>query len=290
MATKVTILFQLTTAPVASGQTPRTAGWSESLYLVSESPVDSIRRIVDDYCNARAGLLTKGASIIGQRYQLVDPVRGANVVSRTWPGIGGPATTPTDPTQDYPSLCAYFKAATSVINKSRPTFLRGLPDAYVLGGEWYGGSQGSGVTRGDTALNALLAQLNGFSHRYRTVSATPLVVFSISGAGSVVFTAPHGLLVGAIIRAYRMQDSFGNPVTGNFRVKTVTDTFTVIVEPWETDRIVLESGQFRQVTYAYATITVPLDRRPTPRIISRKPGRPFGAFRGRASRRRRSPR
>ncbi len=285
MATKCTALFTLTTEPVAGGRSPRTAGWSESIYATSEVAA-TVQEYFVRWCNARAGLLTKGAAIVGQRYQLVDPVRGSAPGTRVFQGAAGPTGTSADPTQDYPALAAYFRVPVQgIVNRSRPFTLRGLPDAFVRGGEWYGGGLGAGITTGNTALNTFLELLDGWQHRYRAPSVAGTPIFSATALGTVVFDTPHTYVVNDVLEAYRVVDTEGNTIQGEFMVLTVPTSHSVTLAGWPADTVVSQRGQLRKVSFAYATFQE-VPGTIIPRIISRKPGRPFDSFRGRASRRR----
>lgn len=284
---RLTMLFSVTTSPGGLAA-QRTAGWSESVYNDTDFTFGDTR--VTSILAARAAFLTVGASIVGLRRQVVDPTGPGNVASVFWAGTNR-GTSATAPSQDYPSIGLYISVISPVAGvPKRPMYVRGIPDDSVIGGEWYPGSLAGGLSRQDTLLRAYLVSLafTQWDLRYRSILARK-PVYTITSTGAVVFVNAHGLAVGNILIPYRLTDENGRALEGPFRVESVVDTMTVTVSPWTAGRVVRPGtiGEFRLRGYAYSPFPNPPDNLQEwgVKTVSRKPGRPFGAFRGRASRR-----
>lgn len=282
-----TMLFSQTTAPEGPSAR-RTAGWSESLYHASLS---SFTEFIRRAAAPRARFLVAGASIVGLRRQQLDPLGPAQVATTGINGANISSAADPESSQDYPSLALYFRMpGNSATASPRPMMLRGIPDGSIRGGEWYPGVILSGQPRQDTLLNTYLQSLiqGGFGYRYKNPPFT-VNVFEISTTGVVTTVGAHGRAIGDIVRPYQVRDQNGRGVQGTFRVSAIGGSQELTLQNWDPARFVEAggSGQLRGTSFAFVVFdAIPENLYALGiKTISRKPGRPFGAFRGRAGRR-----
>jgi len=271
MPYKLTMIFQAATQPVASATPQRVAGWSESVY--NQTLTEGTRTQFRALMQARAACLPNTAAIVGQRYQLVNPVGGSNSGAERFPGTWN-AVDATNPSQDIPSAALYCRTLTTAAN-SRMTILRCLPDDWVKGGELYA------TTSVMQRLEAYFDQLRGWSMLGRNLAAARLPIFAISDTGLVSFTenqAPVGVGLARITGALD-EDQLRR--AGTFKVTANPSPSSVQLQGWNYGAttggvFIVYTPQFYQMTTTAIS-----------RVITKKVGRPLFVFRGRRSKRRR---
>lgn len=275
MKLKCTALFQHVTNTGAEGgvlTTPapitRVGGWSESWYLDAEtvSPDDRFRRVN----LARAALLPIGCSIIGQRYQMVEPVGSSQTGSFVYPGTAGTLA-------DVPQMALFCRVhAVNAIN-IRPAVLRGIPDARAVRGEY---NPSDAYTKAISLYFGELATW-GFKFRGRDLSAPQLPLIHILADGSVQTEVAHTYVVGDMVQVLRAVGADGRKRGGRFQVTAVLNSFHFSIN-WN-QLFDSTGGRVRKdLGYSYYDIVTPVDIRG---VTVKRVGRPFFQYRGRRSNR-----
>jgi len=273
MRFKYTMLFQARTNVGGTANDAHIGGWSESIYG-AEGAFAISTVVFNRLMVARAQLLPSSTAIIGQRYQAVDPVGASSTGATRLPGTWASDT-------DIPQMAVLLRGkAQGQPNVSRVT-LRGVPDELVFQGEF------KNKDNYQALLNAYLGELNNWFFKARDLAAEQARILDIDANGNVVtldaITAP----VETLVRVLRTVEEDGTFVGGLFKIQTKTDNFNFKLREWEGQ--VTRKGRIRVETVTYprfgnfGTTGNPF---PTPRVLTRKVGRPFGQYRGRASRRR----
>lgn len=269
---KYTHLMAVTTGPTdRAAASPHSGGWSESHW---GTPSDNFLTFLQNSAVKRANLLPSLCSVIGWRYETFDltgrVLRPLGAVSGRfqYPGISSQGLNlPQD---------ALMISATAAGNPNATRFnLRALPDGVTVNGEY----QPTPVFTTDLLdfLQYLKTRNYGFIGRNKTGSSAQVV--SITGA-VVVLNGPVGGVQGDYLRLNRVFTSNGTPVKGSFRIDTIGgNTYTLSTAPGL--NVTAPSGTARLDTlsfFNYGNLT-------PNRAVSRKVGRPFEQYRGRASKR-----
>lgn len=270
MPTKCTMLFQQSTINSNTGVAVRVGGWSESWYSTGEysSGLATKFRLL---CARRAILLPTGAAIVGQRYQKVAPV-GASVTSAfTYAGVAGRPC-------DVPQIALFLRTPSRNFPNIRPVTLRGVPDARVVTGEYANDTTGFY----DFALRRFFEELTQWNFRGFDRSVDAGDVFSVDAQGVVLLKAPYAAAVHDIIHFSGCLDINGIKRGGNFHVTAAPGVFTFTVGNWPYG--LCQGGKVTKRVEVFPAVGEMVSI--TPRVIVRKVGRPFGSYRGRASKRR----
>jgi hypothetical protein len=160
----------------------------------------------------------------------------------------------------------------------RPYIIRGIPDQLVVDGEF------RPTADYNTALTALFRTLGLYQMRVVVRVAAPQQIASIDASGKIIFNAVRpNIPVGGIIHLVEVMVA-GRTISGPFVVAALgPESLAMTVNGW-TFGVGL-GGQGLQSSVSYD----PLDgtKATVGRIIVKKVGRPFVAYRGRASTRRR---
>lgn len=281
-AVKYTMLFQFATnVNFPNSKIHRTAGWSESWYQPGNDVAGTIAiangtalagAAAFSILNTRAALLPQGAAIVGFRVQQVDPSGSAQSGALTLPG--DKAAPP-----DIPQMAALCKATSVGRANIRRFTLRGIPDQYVTEGE----SNFVGDYKG-LLLKFFLA-LGAWSFRARDLSQANIRVVTIAADGTVQAEAAIPYAVGDFVRVLRTINSAGQRVGGRFMVTSVGPGVGVFkVGGWTAGACTLGSVRKDAIVYPQVSPGGPdfFDR-----IVTRRVGRPFVAYRGRQPKRRR---
>jgi len=259
------LLQQATNASNPTSPFRRLAGWSESWYDPSGNP-DTVRTDFIKLCRLRAGLLATGASVVGQRYQEVDPVGPSSTGSVTFPGAGRAS--------DVPNVSLYFRLPASGARNQRPTYLRGIPDGMVVEGEY------SPDPTFTDALNEFIAWAEGYYFFGRVLSNIAYPLVSIDTAGNFVTTVANTLADTNMVRVSRSkQTSTGILVGGVFKLHIDPTSTKVAIQSWPYGAST--GGTIRLESKSYFPIARSTNI--SGRIVSKKVGRPFVGYRGRAS-------
>jgi len=270
---KATMLITLNTNQTGASLNTRVGGWSESWYTDRTGP-DLLPRDFNRLGRLRAALLPNGARIIGQRYQQVDPKGSSSTGSIVFPGTAGIAC-------DIPAMSLFYRARGQGVLNQRPLYIRGIPDARVVEGEY---------SPSNTYTQALTAFFNGlalwrFRARSLVADATPFLTIQQSAptVGTYITTIANTWAVDNIVQISGVLVN-GRKVEGQFRVSAVSTPQTGTFENWTAGNGTGGKGFFKSTFYPLVEPTS-LDPN-SGRIVTKKVGRPFGQFRGRASARR----
>lgn len=279
MLFKATMLFQLATGTVAPNPSlRRIGGWSESFYLsidsflAAESLINSDSGITPlGLCKARANLLPSSAQIIGQRLQQLNPVGRSQTYSKLWNGASGQDC-------DVPQMALLTRIPAVGTNNVRPYIIRGIPDVFVVDGEF---RPSAGMS---DAIRTLFESLTKFSLRTAPTASLPNSILAIDAQGKIIFSNTRPTIaVGGVLNLSGVLAS-GQTISGPFVVEAIgPETLALSVRGWTYG--VATGGQ--AVTRAISYPALDGTRATIGRIIVKKVGRPFVAYRGRASTRRR---
>lgn len=281
MIIKCTMLFQLATGTESPNPSlRRIGGWSESFYADVASMSDAITLVngASDWrptslCPARAALLPNSAQIIGQRFQQVSPVGRSQSLNQIWNGSSGYHC-------DIPQMALLTRIPAAGASNIRPYMIRGIPDSLVQDGEF------APEPNYNRAITGLFTSLSQFCMRVKSGVVFPEDIASIDGTGKIIFNAVRpAIAVGSYVTLAGVRVS-GGVVSGTFRVASIgPESLAMTIASWT-------SGPGLGGTGVQTTTTHPtLDgsNATVGRIIVKKVGRPFVAYRGRATVRRKRP-
>lgn len=270
VATKVTLLFHAVTRDAAGGA-QRLAGFSESYY--STLPIESNQLFANwtNLCIARANLMPANVTIIGSRYQQVDP----NGASRQFDTVYPPTTTVQN---DLPGVSLQWTVRGLNTFNQRSLILRGIPDGRVVNGEYAPSLQYN------NAINAFFVRLKS-DWQFQAIDRTvlPVQIVSIVG-GLLTTTGPHGLVANNLANIM-------TTLVGTDRLKRSYQAFvinaptpnTAVLAPTGRDVAISDSirGRVRKALTIYPFFSITDAEALTPTAIHRKAGAPFKKFRGR---------
>lgn len=277
MAIKAVILFQQTTQATTAAPSlgyvtiPRTAGWSESLYG-PDSPGDITallkgpRSPLKPLLEARAALLGAAGRIIGVRLYQGGAGKG-QLLNATYAGTASVGS-------DMPSVALLLSATNRISGLSRRWMIRGIPDVNVEEGEF---SPGPAII---PRLQTYFAALAGFGWM-GSVNSNTVKIRSITVGGVVTTVTPHGFAQFAVPTFKQvLVTATGKRVGGQYKISTLNPDPTVFtIQDWGEGAatggtVGFDTLAFQQFTNSDISIV---------RATARKVGRPFAAFRGRAS-------
>jgi len=267
MATwKHTMLFNYFSNASGGSQGQRSAGWSESWYRDGAQPEFAAFRAL---CRLRSALLSPGSAIVGQRFQDVTSTGGTTSRAEVFPG------NPNKPTGDVPSMSLLCNAFTGGANVRRFT-MRGLADARVVEGEYVPSQDFT------AAMEEFFAGLVGWQMQAVDLAASKQTIVKITDAGVITLEAAITLGANSLAKVLRTTDDRGDRHGGLFRVTLSGGgtTATIINPLWAGGET--KGGKLRAHSVIYPAIT----RAEHVRVITRKVGRVFFSYRGRAQRRR----
>jgi len=274
MPSKLTFIFQTQTeAADASLARPHSGGWTESIWrLGTSTTIQTINQLAE----FRARLLPAQTSIVGYRQQVFTLdgnsliAGGASTGNLNQPGRSNYQC-------DLPQVALQCSLRSDGNPNSGRLVLRGIPDSQMVTGEYAPNAQfKASVTEYLAILAATQCQFLG-----RSLAAPNVRVLSITN-GVITTDVATGAAQGNFIRLLRVRETFGNPVTGTYRVSAPPVGFAYTVAGLSNDIVVLNSGRARLDLLALFPIT----SGSTGRSRVKKIGRPFESFRGRASKRR----
>lgn len=272
----MTIIFQATSA-ISTPNSPvhRTGSWTESWYLNGNSIPSAISMAIQGPAGGanlgivplRASLLGLGASIIGVRFQVVDPRGPSQVIAVNYVGT---ATLK----QDIPQMALLVRCPSIGAANVRRFTLRGIPDQYVTEGEY---TPDLGFT---TAFLSYVAQLTNWVFPGRDLSITPVEILAIDNTGKVTCWGNHGYNVNDKVRILRTMDAKHKLQGGLFQVSGTGPTaIEFTVRNWVLGATT--GGHVRKENKAYLQPDVA--NTSVSRVVTRRVGRPFAGYRGRQS-------
>lgn len=281
MPIKCIMLFQEVTTPGVSspfiGYAGRAhiAGWSESVWWYETDAVsDAINALIlgtggrPGLMPTRAALLAPAVSIVGVRLYSGGSGRG-QFLSRQFPG-SSPSLT------EIPQMALLCKTSSTSGAVSRRFTLRGIPDEQVVGGEF----SPSGLYQ--ASLRDYFLAL--FSFRFRAIDpSNPIYqVNNISAGGVVTLMVNNPYAIGNFLTFNRLNLASGSQVPASGFITAVgpmANQFTVA--PWALAATTGGTATMRGTGFFSMNPTYTS----AVRITTRRVGRPFEQYRGRASRR-----
>lgn len=258
--------FDLGTNRSGASSGRRIGGWTEGVYSQS-SDFAALRVSFEELCRRRANLLPLGATIFGQRYQLIDPTGRTVSTTVIFPG----STWATD----VPQMCLNFAVPAASTPNVRNFCLRGLPDTLVKEGEYLPDPDYS------FALDVWKAQLAPFRFAASTLSNGPIAINSIAGDGTFVLQQPLTYAANDYLNVSRAKNSGGQSFNGRFWVKVRTDAQNGQFGNWPHGATLGGTVRLDDTIYPLFDSTATI----TPKVGQRKVGRPLNGYRGRASNR-----
>ncbi len=267
---KCSALFQLTTGLTSNNDNHRTAGWSESFYA-NGGASESIKTNWLEWCRRRAALMPPACTIVGQRYQQIDPVGPTQTGGVIFPGTSGLAT-------DIPQMALFLKMPGLGVTNFRPTYIRGLPDARVVEGEYQ-----PSLTFSQKLLQWQL-QCQFFAFRAVDLATANYPLFGIANDGTFTTEGAHGLVVNDVVNVLRTLTDAGDQVGGKFRVIAPVGTNSGTLFGWNLGNTT--GGRIRKKLIIYPKIDAMTFDELIGRVVTKKVGSPFAKFRGRTSKKR----
>lgn len=248
----------------------RQGGWTETLYWTSYD--SSVQRALGRLAIARAALLPRSASIIGLRVQQVDPSGPATSVPLILPG-GYPLTASN---ADIPQMALLMTVRADPQTNTRRFRLAAIPDDQVTFGEY------DPTPNYRALMTAFLRGLSGWRFRGLDLTQPKKPLVTIADDGTYTTSQDIALAVGDRVKVYSTVDHEGFKRDGTFLVTTATSLRVGKLGGWTFGACTL--GSMRKLVPIYPVIIA--DNSSIQRTVVRKIGRPFGGYRGRASKRR----
>lgn len=261
-------IMQFNTSTNQSGLVPkrRTGGFSESFYTDAIYN-QALRDVFHKLCQKRALLLPTGLNIVGQEYLTVDPVGPAAAQSRLFAGAAGYPC-------DVPQMSAQCRGFSNETRNISKLVVKGIPDAWVVEGELVLLPQWKAAF---TVFFNTLAE--GWRFRGRDLSQPAIPVLSISSIGEVLLEEPNIYNVGDFVRVLRSTNALKRRGGGRYMVSGTTPPNGLVLHGW--NRGASTGGTIRLDAVVYP----PFAGAEIVQAVTRKVGRPFGGYRGRASKR-----
>lgn len=259
---KITHLFQGITGPGDFGLRP--FGWSETWY--TDGTIETGYGGLVMFSKFRARLLSSGISIIGARiHELGGPTKFFPFKES---GVSGEG-------MDYPTISLNCRCSSADGKYKKYFQLRGLPDPRVVDGNY----------EGDPTYGASLRQFMTFLHspgvKFQALDRTvpAIKINSISELGVVRCAAGGTFPIDSYVTLKRVRNTVGEKVSGTFRIVARASDTEFTLANW-TGGAVAAVGTVTKQTFTY--IQVGNRTAEMLGVTSRKVGRPFGQFRGRA--------
>jgi len=262
MVTKVSWLFNQTTGK------GRTGGFSETWYT-ADSP-DTAFSKARDIAKKRLAFLPGNAVCVGIRVQELGKRGYARPVGD--PGAFGAQT------QDIPQMATQCVVRAAVGTGYKRFQLRGVPDVIVVEGDYQPTIAYTSLCT-QWAANLFAA---GFCWRGQSQAEVKIQLLSIAGNGDFVLKAPLAFVVNDDLQILGGKNLAGIPISGTYTVEIATDATHGRFLQWNLGAVG-QSGQVRKVNVDLVppnanTFTIE-------KISTRKVGRPFGGYHGRAMKR-----
>src|SRR5262245_22184659 len=280
MLFKFTMLFQHTTATTLTNAVPnRLGGFSESWYFQGNSAQDLYAAAgltapapgatLPDLMSARAGFLPNSSFIVGARVQQLDPLGPSQPFAKQFPGQFALD-------QDIPQMALLCTVPGLNVKNIRRTILRALPDGDVLQGEWVPRS----VTR--QAVLRFFSALGAWRFRGLDLAAVNVPIITILTDGTVTLGgASAGFAINDKVKVLRTRDATDDVIGGIFTVTAIPGATSLKIANWTAGACT--GGSIRKHAFVYPLVDVANSS--IGRVVTKRVGRPFTAYRGRRSRR-----
>lgn len=272
---KVTLLFQQVTNPDrAEVSSQRIGGWSESWYFTGTS--NALFEALSGgkgtgMVGSRANLLPITASIVGYRIQNLTDA-GIPLSSRSYnfqyPGSSGLAC-------DIPQAALLFAFSSGGSASVKRVPYRGVPDARIVQGEYLPSQEYQ------QAIETHFAKLQLFQFRAKNRNNVKSPIVGITAGGLVTTGVDHGLAVGNTVQIGRVHNNTIGLKSYKGLVQEPLTARTFTINGWIHGAGL--GGYAQKYEIAFQSVQADLCR--LERVITRKVGRPFDLYSGRANRR-----
>jgi len=265
MLTKCTMLFSLATNTDGGSQGNRVAGWSESWYSF-ETDFTRLKSDFRSFCWARAGLLSNGGAIVGQRFTQIDPKARAISLADRYPGNAGAC--------DVPQMALFTVLPSQGQPNGKRLTLRGIPDGYVDEGEFRPPPTWAG------RWLAFRSAANIWRFKAKNLTNPKVDIVSVDLVGNFTLADDFTYAKGQYVDVSRLKVS-GGTLEGTFNVIENNGPRTGKLANYANTSLgVGGTIQLNEVTYPL----VDGSAEPGLTVVVRKVGRPFGQYRGRSTR------
>jgi len=273
----VSILMNAQTLQPGTDANERTAGFSDGWY---DSGADDQRLLPKDQqlINLRAALLPSSSSVVGYRISQLDAYGRSTGKSRVYKMAvaGGESGETGDPRQALQYTC-FSQGATNELQ----LYIQNPPAARIKTGSYYG------LAAWETKIKAYIDHVAAAGYRFYAFDQTQPVspIVGISALGVITLSRHNVYAPGNFVRALRCK----TVLRGHFRANAdgyevaTSDGLTVTVHGW--DQGECTGGSLTLWEKYLATPILDAFAKSHPAVSTRKVGRPFFLFRGRASNR-----
>jgi hypothetical protein len=253
----------------SAGATSRIGGISESWYNDLPYNSNNLWSKAQEYARLRAALLPNVCAVVAIRYEDIGQLGKVIVQEKTYSGTA-------DTIGDIPQMALRFNVHSASTGAERKFFLGAVPDARVLRGSY--NPAGPWVDN----LNLFIVWLQGNFLMRAIKKDVPTVAISGITAPGVV-TCGTGLTVtnGMKLQVLRTVNSKDRQVGDVYTVTGRVSDTEFSLQNW--NHGVTSGGKIRPYVIQYEELQVYPTDAISPRATTRKFGRPFGEFRGRAS-------
>lgn len=253
----------------AAGATTRIGGISESWYSTLTYNSQEMTDMVNEYCKRRARLLPNMCAIVARRFQEVGS-RGKVIVSKR--SFSGSA----DTIGDIPQMALAVQSHSRTTGAERKIILGAIPDARVSRGSYVPSNifQANLISLLDwIQANCLMRAI------VQTVPTFPLV--QVSDTGIVTTDGVTGFAVDNMVQIMSTRGARYVARGGFFKITKVLDTTSFQLNDWKYGLCL--KGKVRLAQKDFEQVNFYDNDRTNPKVTTRKFGRPFDLFRGRAS-------
>lgn len=259
---KVTILYNQT---IGDEIHPDSCGFSETWYM--DSTINAAITEVSRYASRRCRLLTSNAACVGARIQTLGgasqsiKIQQAGTVQRDG---------------DLPQVALNVRIIGQNADYKKTMQLRGIPDGRVEFGQ-YNPSRDFAAAFADFMQTLAV---NGWRFQARSKSTPKVQIYSIDADGNFVLAPGSTFAANDKVILRNVRNTSGKRASGIFTVETATNATTGKLRAW-TGGVVTMKGKFAKLEYEY----VQIQGGGILNATTRKVGRPFTQFRGRAVKR-----
>lgn len=256
---KFSLIFRYTTI------SNKPASWSETWYY--DGSVAQALSAADATAKRRSAIMTRPTVIVAARIQQIGS--RATIFKMDYPGVV--ATN-----QDIPQMALNVRVSGSAFINTKTFQLRGLPDANVDGGDYVP------TAAFNTGLRNFCGSLSSNAVRFRGENlANPQVkILGITNAGVMTLAGDLVYNEGDTLTLLRVKNTQGRNVSGKYYVSVKTSARICTLAAWTGD-VVTNKGAARKFEYVYPIVQA--DSLVIGDVTTRKVGRPFGLYRGRAT-------
>jgi len=252
----------------AAGATTRIGGISESFYVNGTYNSNELFDLMDAYCTLRVKLLPNVCAIVGTRLQEVGARAKTLVRRKSYSGTA-------DTIGDIPQMALRLNAHSRTSGAERAIVLGAIPDARVNRGTY----NPSLVFQNNLNAYCQFVQ-NNFLMRATVQTVPTFAIAGISDVGLVTTVNDTLFEEGNVVQILSSRDSKYRARGGYFKIISKPTAKTFLLEKWDFGPCV--DGKVRLRETAFEQVDVYASDRTNPIATTRKFGRPFNLYRGRA--------